>query len=242
MAQRLLHDEQVPQSDRDSLRERLGAFLLGNIAADARVGASIPRERTHFYTYGQEMVDHPWKVMLNQHPYLLRPTTPDQQAFAAGYIAHLSMDEIWSRQMVGPHFFARDWGSRGFRFLMLHIILIYMDERDERLLETWQPAGLISAKPNQWVEFLTDADLVDWRDAIYEQIKPGGQSKTLEIFGQRIMKTPDDIRAILDSEDLMQSGLWNNIPQVILSTIEDAMYDWARQSMCNYLARSAALS
>lgn len=238
VAQRLLKDEQIPQSDRDLFRANLGAFLLGNIAADARVGASIPRERTHFYAYGQAMVDHPYKVMLKEHPYLLQPANAHQQAFAAGYIAHLSMDEIWSQQMVGPYFFARDWGSRGFRFLMLHIILIYMDERDERCLEAWQAEGLISAHPTQWVQFLADDDLRDWRDTIYNQIKPGGQSKTLEIFGQRIMKTPDDLRAVLDSEELMQSGLWNNVPRQVLADIEDAMYRWSRQTLSDYMGLS----
>jgi hypothetical protein len=235
VAQRLLRDNAVPQAHRDLLQQEVGAFLLGNVAADARVGAGVPRENTHFYVYAQDMIDSPWRVMLKRHPDLWKPTTHAHRAFVAGYVAHLAMDEVWSREMVGPHFVEREWGSRGKRFLMLHIILIYMDERDLPLLEHWQSEQLETVKPAHWLGFISDADLRAWQFLIYEQIKPGGESLTLQIFGDRIPKEPPELRAILDSESQMQSGLWDHISKSILAQVEAKMYDYARDSLCEYL-------
>lgn len=238
VAQRLLHEEAVPLSDRDLLQTEIGAFLLGNVAADARVGAGVPRENTHFYTYAQDIAESPWRVMLRLNPALWTPHSESQRAFIAGYVAHLAMDEVWSKEMVAPHFVGREWGSRGIRFLMLHIILIYMDERDLSLIEDWQAASLQTAAPSNWLAFMPDSDLRNWQRLIYEQIKPDGKSLTLEIFGERILKTSSELREILDSDAAMQSGLWDNISKQILAQVERHIYDYARDSLCEYLAGS----
>jgi hypothetical protein len=239
VAQRLLRDEAVSRSHRRLLQEETGAFLLGSVAADARVGAGVPRENTHFYSYAQDIVVSPWRVMLQQHPALWKPHSPAHRAFVAGYVGHLAMDEIWSIEMVSPHFVEREWGGRGFRFLMLHIILIYMDERDLALLEPWQPESLKTAAPFNWLTFISDHDLRAWQALIYDQIKPDGKSRTLEIFGDRILKSPAELRAILDSDVKMQSGLWDNIPKTVLTEVEAHMYDYARASLSEYFDASA---
>lgn len=238
IAQRLLCDEEIPQATRDLLMRERGAFLLGSIAADARVGSGAPRDRTHFYAYGQNIVEHPWRVMIQKNPALMLPKTDAHRAFIAGYVAHLSVDESWSMNMVGPHFVERDWGDRAFRFYMLHIILIYMDERDLAHLEGWQAESLHAAHPQTWLDFMTDADLAHWRDLIYWQIAPSGQSQTLLIFGNRIGKTPDDLRAFLDSPDEMQSGLWTHIPRATLAEVEAKMYVHARTQMMKFFEES----
>jgi len=238
IAQRLLCDGEIPQATRDLLTRERGAFLLGSIAADARVGSGAPRDRTHFYAYGQDIVEHPWRVMIQKNPGLMQPKTDAHRAFIAGYVAHLSVDESWSLNMVGPHFVAREWGDQAFRFYMLHIILIYMDERDLARLEGWQAESLHTAIPQQWLNFMTDADLAHWRDLIDAQIAPDGKSQTLLIFGSRIGKTPDELRAFLDSPDEMQAGLWTHIPRPILAEIEALMYIHARTQMMHYLDES----
>jgi hypothetical protein len=236
VAQRLLEDDQIPASYRNLLHQEQGAFLLGNVAADARIGASLPREKTHFYAYERGIIETPWRVMLRENPSLAAPLDDAQRVFVAGYVAHLCMDEVWSKEMVGPHFVKRDWGDRAFRFYMLHIILIYMDERDFAQIEDWQADSLCSAHPQDWLPFMSDHDLRTWQDLIYEQIKPGGRSETLEIFGERISKTPAEMRDFLDSQVQMFDGLWAHISPGLLADIEAQMYEHARQQMCLYLA------
>ncbi|MBC8100952.1 MAG: zinc dependent phospholipase C family protein [Armatimonadetes bacterium] len=238
VAQRLLDDQALPQACRGLLRAELGAFLLGSIAADARVGAGMPREHTHFYAYAQQMTENPWRAMLRLNPELWQPRTPAHWAFMMGYVAHLAMDETWSREMVAPHFVQREWGSQGLRFLMLHIILIVMDERDLSLLQPWQADALHSAQPDQWVAFITDVDLRAWQGLIYQQLMPGGVSETLTIFGARARKSPTELRTILDSDSEMQTNLWDNIPRSTLAQVEAQMYTYICESVVEYWSRS----
>ncbi len=240
-AQQLLKDEQIAPSIRALLNTERSAFLLGNVAADARVDSGMMRADTHFYQYDKPMVDHPWRVMMDRFPTLKEAKSEAQQAFLAGYVAHLSMDEIWSLDMLGPHFVDRQWGTRDLRFLMLHVILIYMDERDYAALENWHKANLCAAQPESWLPFMSDPVLIGWRDLIGAQLPPDGKSLTLEIFGPRIGKTPNEFRAILDSLEQMQLKLWDNIAPEILAQVETRMYEFAREQMLAYWDEFAAL-
>jgi len=240
-AQELLKDEQIAPPIRALLNTERSAFLLGSVAADARVDSGMMRADTHFYQYDKPMADHPWRVMLARFPTLKEAGSAAQQAFLAGYVAHLSMDEIWSLDMLGPHFVDREWGTRDLRFLMLHVILIYMDERDYAALEKWHRVSLCAAQPESWLPFMSDQILTGWRDLIGAQLPPDGKSLTLEIFGQRINKTPAEFRAVLDSQEQMQASLWDNIAPEILAQIETRMYHFAREQLIAYCAEFTPL-
>lgn len=234
-AQRLRGEPNLPPSLRSLLEAEWSSFLLGSIAADAQTLAGLKREDTHFYAYDRPMEDHPWRVMVKQNPSLAAVSGDAQRAFITGYVGHLSMDEIWSLDMLRPHFAEREWASRGQRFLMLHVLLIYMDERDVALLPSSIAGDLSAACPDNWLPFLSDEALVRWRDYIYKQIEPDGVSETLDIFGQRINKTPQELRAILDSEEVMQRDLWAYISPALLAEIEAKMYAHAQEQMMKYL-------
>lgn len=233
-AQRLLNDDAIPAEVRLFLHDERGAFLLGNIAADARVDTGQTRETTHFYHYEQGIERHPWRVMFDKFPALWGASAA-QKAFLAGYVAHLSMDEVWSLDMLAPEFGQRDWGaSSRFRFLMLHIILIYMDERDHAALEAWQADALRSAAPDVWTPFMSDDTLRHWRDFIAVQLGPDA-SQTLDVLGARVNKTRDELRAILDTPERMHNDLWENVTPETLARVEDKMYTHACEQMMVYL-------
>lgn len=238
-AQRLLIEPALAPETRELFRRETGAFLLGNVAADARNESGTPRAATHFYDYAQEITEEmPWSAMLRENPALWRPQDAAHAAFVAGYVAHLSMDEIWSRRMVGPHFVARDWAERSQRWVMLHVILIYMDERDLGALAGWQGRTLADAQPHLWTSFLTDESLAHWRDMIADQLNPGGQSQTLNIFGERAKRTPDQLRALLDNPAEMQASLWQHISPDLLKAVEAEMYAHAVTQTAAYLAQA----
>jgi hypothetical protein len=238
IAQRLLADDAIPQSIRSALHDERPAFLLGSIAADARTESGLRREDTHFYHYERGIHDHPWRVMFQQHPSLQPPNSAAQRAFLAGYVAHLSVDEIWSLNMLGPHFAGREWAPRPKRFLMLHILLIHMDERDLHSLLPWQYPTLVQAAPHDWLPFMNDAILCDWRDFIGQQIESEGASQTLAVFGSRINRTPAELRAILESPQQMQSDLWQHITPSLLAEIEAQMYAHTREQLSQYWEES----
>jgi hypothetical protein len=234
-SQRLLNDTQIPQHFRDRLNADRPAFFLGGVAADARVGSGAKREVTHFYDYSDPIHTSPWRVMVRQNPRLMQPQDLAHRVFVAAYVAHLSIDEVWSLRIVRPHFARREWGNRMERFFLLHIILTYMDERDRARVNTATAEALCDAQPADWLDFLPDDDLRQWRDLIYEQIKPGGESQTLQIFSERINSTPEAMREILNSDEMMHARLWQHIPKAFLAQVETACYRHARQQMLTYL-------
>ncbi len=234
-AQRLLADPAVPSAQRALLTAQVGAFVLGGVVADAQGSPGLSREQTHFYNYEYPVSDPAWQTMLARYPALRGVTDPAQRAFLAGYVMHISMDEIWSLEMTGPHFARREWAEHRQRFLMLHILLIYMDERDRAGLDEVLSAALQAAEPDHWLPFLSDDVIRQWRDLIAPQIAPGGVSETLDIYGARLGKTPDDLRAILDSPERMQTELWANVPPEVVAAVEDDMNRYARDQMVAYL-------
>jgi hypothetical protein len=130
VAQKLLQDEAIPPKIRDCLQQELPAFLLGNIAADARVNMGGGREATHFYTYSEPIQEHPWRIMLNKYPTLKNSQNPAHRAFLAGYMAHLAIDEMWHVEFAYPNFFLAKWGEdHRYVFTALHLVLIHMDQR-----------------------------------------------------------------------------------------------------------------
>lgn len=235
-AHRLLNDPALPAQARDRLAEQLPAFYLGSVAADGHLVSHLKREDTHFYAHDRPMEDHLWRVMLSRHPELSSPADAAQHAFVAGYVAHLTMDEIWSLKMVYPHFVDREWASRGKRFLMLNVLLTNMDERDYALIDRSIPPALLNARANAWLPFIQDAALDAWGALIQRQIAEGGRSETLDIIAPRVMMTVDSLRALLDAADQLEIDLWANIPRELLREVETQMYDAALKDLIKYVS------
>lgn len=235
--QRLLQDDAIPSHYRDLLSEYLPAFQLGSIVADARVSSGVGREVTHFYSYEHPILDHPWRVMLHDHPSLKLPQSEAHQVFLTGYVAHLATDEAWALKMVRPNFAMREWVDvdRHDKFFALHLLLTYMDERDEMQLEQWQADTLSQCHPADWLPFMDDTVLCDWRDLIVNQIKPEGSSQTLPIFSKRLQLAIEFIRETLDNPDIMTHRLWQHIPKALLEMVELQMYEFTRDQLCIYL-------
>lgn len=237
-AHRFLHDETIPTPIRAILShpDHLGAFLLGNVAPDARVSGGMARGNTHFFEYTPPKIDPLAKtVMFQQHPSLLAATGA-QRALVAGYLAHLAMDVVWADQMLFPYFYAKEeWGTQAQRFIMLHVLLTYMDAQDYRQWDAGFGAALAEAQPQNWLPFLSDKDLSVWQGLIANQIVEGATSKTVAVLGARINIGEEGLQQYLDSPDLMQSDLWQYVPQVLLPPLGEAMYASMCQDIVEYM-------
>ena len=230
----LLADPVVPAAGRALLKAHRGAYLLGSVVADAHGLAGLQRDDTHFYNFDKPMEDHPWRVMLARYPILRTARDPDWRAFLAGYVLHLSMDEIWSLEMTGPEFAEREWAARVQRFLMLHILLIHMDERDLALLDPTLSDDLCQAHPRAWLPFLDDRVLNEWSSFMYRQLT--GTSETLAVYGERLKQTPEALRSILDLPERMHDDLWAKVTPETTARVEAHMRDHARAQMITYLS------
>ncbi len=232
IAYRLLADPVLPESVQALLLAELPAYLLGSISADARIPGK-ERDAAHFYRYDTPMLDHPWRVMTHQYPDLMHPQTAAQRAFIAGYVAHLAADEYWSLNMLKPHFAESDWGGsmRG-RFFVLHLLLIFQDERDLKTLSLETAQQLLNCIPDHWLPFMPDDILCGWRDLVAGQIPD--KSQTLDIFGGRIATEPAVLRQMLDNATLMQDRLWQHVTPTILHDVEENLYAFSRAQLLQY--------
>lgn len=237
-AYRYLKDESVSPSIRDFLGNHLGAFLLGNIAPDARVSGGINRGDTHFFEYGATVDPHAVTNMLTLHPEL-QATQDNHRAFVAGYVAHLAMDVVWAVTMLYRYFYKRaDWADSRTRFNMLHVLLCHLDAKDYRQWPELYFAALKSAQPNKWMPVISDKGLAEWRDLITNQICPGCESNTVKLLGGRVDIGADGLQAILDSETRMETELWRYVPQAVVSEIEIQMYDDMKIWLEKYLSEN----
>lgn len=236
----LLEDDAVPVSIRDSLNAERPAYVLGSTVPDARINVPDSRAATHFYRYDTPMEQPPWRVMLAKYPSLAQPKSPAHRAFVAGYVAHLAVDEIWSLEMLGPHFAFTEWGgTQRHRFFVLHLLLIDMDERDLAQLPAWMPSAYAASEPAGWLPFMPDETICEWRNLMHRQIKPGGSSETLRIFGERVRRTPAQLRALASNPRWMQRELWANVPPSALAEVEAHMLAHARDTLIEYMRLTA---
>jgi hypothetical protein len=233
MANQLHQDMALATDLRQQLKAHLPDFLLGSVVADARPDGG-ERADTHFYRYDRPMTAHPWRVMLAQSPSLQQPKSAEHRAFLAGYVAHLAADEYWSKHVLQVHFANGDWGgSLRWRFFVLHLLLIHLDERDEGHLPLSNREVLRQSEPDAWLPFLPDDKITSWRDFIAGQID--GDSQTLAIFGARVQRTPEELHALVHDAQTMQRYLWDHVTPQVMQQHESAMLAFSRQQLTVYL-------
>ncbi|MCY3945452.1 MAG: zinc dependent phospholipase C family protein [Anaerolineaceae bacterium] len=241
-AQRLLADPVLPESVRNRLALELPAFLLGSIAADAtRLHAPGTREDTHFYRYDEAIDEQPWRRMLERHPVLLQPRDEAQRIFLAGYVAHLGMDEIWTREIMWPLMKGiSDVNERRRRALAITLLMTRCDERDYVAIDESSVHALGLAQPRAWLPFLSDADLVTMRDLILCQLRE--RSQTLDILSRRWGLTPQDFRTTLDDPARFAAEVLSWIPERQLLQVERNMDLCMRARLRDWLKEQALQS
>ena len=237
-AQAALTDPLIPEATRQFLNQHQRAYLLGSVVADGHFLAKLRRDETHFYTYDHPITVTPWRVLFERYPTLWNAAAADHRAFLAGYTFHLTMDEVWTMDMLSVYFANGQWGDRQQRFLMLHVMLIGMDERDLGLLDERSWSAMHEATPGDWLPFLPPLVLREWGDLMYEQVKPNGYSKTFDIIAPRVSLTADELRALMLDHERAERELWVHIPHSTLEQIEARMVESAREQMLAYLHES----
>lgn len=241
-AQRLLADPDLPPGMRHQLALETPAFLLGSIAADAtRLHAPGTREDTHFYHYHEPIDERLWRRMLQRHPSLLRPHDEAHRIFLAGYVGHLAMDEIWTREIMWPLMQdVDDVNERRRRALAITLLLTRCDERDYLAIDESSVKALGRARPRAWLPFLSDGDLVTMRDLILRQLREGSQ--TLDILSHRWGLTPQDFRTTLDDPARFAAEVLSWIPESQLLQVERNMEACMRAHLQDWLRERALQS
>lgn len=239
VAERIRAHEHLPPPIANLIDREKPAFYLGNVAADFQTISDVPRDATHFYQLppAPETVAHERMIQLN--PQLADATTlPAAQAvFIAAYRAHLLLDQVWYWRVLIPYFVeARDWHvDHRRRFLVHNTLLTYLDKLAFESLPAAAGATLAAARPDNWLPFAGDGDLIRWRDMLASQLRPGAAIQTIAIYAERLRITPKTFAANLEDASWMQREVFDKAPLEEINAIITGAVNQSVTLISNYL-------
>ncbi len=210
----------------------LPAFYLGNVAADFQTIADVPREATHFYPLppARDTIAHRRMLELNPELADAAALPPAQAVFVAAYRAHLLLDQLWYWRVLIPYFVeAGGWGAdHRRRFLVHNTLLTYLDQEALQTLPPTSGATLAAARPDNWLPFAGDGDLIRWRDMLAAQLRPGAAIQTIAIYAERLRLRPEAFAANLADPEWMRAEVFSKAP---LQEVRDIITHGMEQSV-----------
>jgi hypothetical protein len=237
MAEDVLADPALGEVARHILGNQRGAFLFGNTAPDVQVVSGQSREATHFFNIPRTD-DTPGQVtMFRQYPELADPETMtgSKAAFLAGYLCHLTLDELWLDRIFGPYFIQIEaWGDFRRRLMLHNVLRTHLDRLDLARLPENTERHMRQAVPDTWLPFTADPYLLRWRDEIADQLLPGASSRTVEVFAKRMRMPPEELEAYLEP-GFMADTIFRYLPEIQLQAFQDKGRERSVQVINDYL-------
>lgn len=240
IAEQILASPSLPEAIRSRLDQDeavRGAYFFGHIAPDVQVISRQPRETTHFFTVPLTDQRAGYKKILMTYPWLSRPSNlpAAQSAFLTGYLSHLLLDEYWVREVFQPVFGSQQmWGDWRERLLLHNVLRTWLDRRDLPQLQDGIGDRLRYAEPKDWLPFAADADLRRWRDLVADQLAPGAEVKTVEIFADRA-RIPHNEFLVLLEPGAMKARVFSRIPLAKIECFRERAFTHTHRLTLRYL-------
>jgi hypothetical protein len=246
LAEEILRADDLPPTTRRLLTRQRGPFLLGNTAPDVQTVSGQARDETHFYSIPRTSTRPAHETLFAAHPRLARAGSlpPAQAAFVAGYIAHLLLDELWLDDVFLPYFGSAEqtWSTRCERHFVHNVLRTWIDTRDHQRLNGNVSAALRQTKPQRWLSFVADGHLQAWRDWLVEQLVPGHDVQTAEVFARRMGVPVADMKAVLKSPQQMEERVFCRIPRTVLQSFHDTGYARSVALITQYLENQLSIT
>ena len=214
-AEDLLNGKFLPVPLRSFLIDQRAAFLFGSVAPDVQVISGQARSSTHFFDLPLRNNESlPWETIENRYPELSESLhlKTAKDAFLAGYLCHLQADWLWVSEIFIPIFgLDNRWGTFSHRQYLHNVLRAYLDKQLLPKISQDTVIQLAQASPRDWLPFVMDERLCEWRDFLVAQLCPGGQIQTVEVFADRQGISPDLYYQALESEELMDCEVFSRI-------------------------------
>lgn len=221
--------------------EARSAFLLGTISPDVRAISGHSREATHFFEIPPREGHMAHDLMFGRWPSLKHVTSmePVRAAFVAGYVTHLIMDQVWVERIVMPYLFIDGvmWSTGHPNWRLYSILMSYMEyQAAERL-----PGGTVGlverATPQgEWLPFVKDHYLVEWRDRVTGLIRRGGARVISRMFAQTNHMSSEALEAIVLSEERMAAEAYPVVSHKQLQAFRDEAARLSADAVLAYLS------
>ena len=179
------------------LNAHMGYYLLGSTSPDIRVITRRTREEYHFAPLDFEATGAGVAGMLSAQPDLLPASGHDwaTQAFVAGYITHLTVDELWISDMFRPYFGNRDvFDDEATGHVMDRALQLELDR------QAWESVdgtlGLLAAASDRVsIGFIPWASLDEWRQWVTGHLEKGFSWERLRFMAHRIAQGDEEHHA-----------------------------------------------
>jgi len=240
MAEDLLRQPRLPEAVRQFLQGYRCIFLFGNTAPDVQVVSGQERQATHFFDLPiHSGAPFAWEHMLASHPALAHPQAlpASQVAFLAGYLCHLQADWYWVSEIFAPIFGPRStWGTFRQRLYLHNVLRAYLDLHILPELHPGMDVCLHYVTPAGWLPFVKDQFLLEWRNLLFPQLRPGAAAQTVEVFAARQGVSVSEYYALLGSEPRMQQEVFDHLPLEQIHSYRQQMLDENIRLLSEYLA------
>ena len=241
LAETLLKQPQLPVNIKHYLEPSRSEFLFGNTAPDVQVVSGQPRQETHFFalpiTAGAQP---PWERVLSKQPLLRANRLPQNQAaFMAGYLCHLQADWWWVKDIFAPIFgLHSSWATFPKRLYYHNVLRSYQELQILPQLPPGLHGWLRQVEPDNWLPFVLDNQLREWRDYLYPQLKTGAKIRTVEVFSSRQGISAEEYYALLTSDERMTREVFSHFPFELLEKYQQRILVENIHLLSNYLAPS----
>lgn len=220
-AEDLLNGQYLPVLLQSFLLDQRAAFLFGNVAPDVQVISGQTRSSTHFFDLPiRSNKRPPWEVIESNYPELFEcfHLKNAKAAFIAGYLCHLQTDWFWVSDIFIPIFGLKsEWSTFSYRQYIHNVLRAYLDKELLPKISQDSVSHLGQALPLNWLPFVKDGYLFEWRDYLVSQLCPGGQIQTVEVFADRQGITPNMYYQALESEELMDREVFSRVNRQTLT-------------------------
>ena len=232
IAERILSHVALSDRTRRMIQTHYSAFYLGSVAPDYQTICNVPRETTHFYNLPPGEGDRAYPTMFSSFPELAQQLrlSPEQAVFIAAYCAHLMLDLRWYHEVLIPYFVEPlEWESHHQRFVVHNTLLTYLDKQAVSALPESAASVLSLANPKGWLPFALDKELIEWRDLLVAQLRPGAPLRTVEIYAKRLLLTPEEFASNLEEPAWMDAYLFRRVPiedvqDMLTSAVTESVY------------------
>lgn len=238
IAAELLAHPDLTNEIQGMLQARQSAFYFGNTAPDVQSVSGQRRDDTHFFGIPPQWDPPPWQVLLAKYRKLARPAGLDSShaAFMAGYLCHLQADISWVAQIFIPVFWEqKEWADFKRRLFYHNVVRTYLDGYFLQNLPGGMSERLMAAVPNAWLPFVEDQYLCKWRDYLADQLQPGAQIETIEVFARRQGISVEEFTDLVNSEDRMEAEIFSHIPRQLLVEYRQKLIQDNVQLLLEYL-------